>query len=121
MISDDKCIVFGCTNHKSQGEFVGNLCAPCHQYLTTGRVGPTISFLSALSQQPKCEITHSTKVKLDKSLRWNLKLDFNGYRPFEQIELEEMIIAGADVSRCRNYGEYEEAIVVVFEIKNRYQ
>jgi hypothetical protein len=30
----DKCIVFDCDNVKGQGSFIGDLCAPCHQYLT---------------------------------------------------------------------------------------
>jgi len=32
----DKCIVYGCQNHKHQGSFEGDLCAPCHRMLTTG-------------------------------------------------------------------------------------
>lgn len=31
-----KCIVFGCTNHKYEGQFVGDLCRPCHYVITTG-------------------------------------------------------------------------------------
>lgn len=43
-----KCIVKGCGNHKHQGKFIGDLCAPCHQYLTSGVVGKTTSFLGDL-------------------------------------------------------------------------
>ena len=32
----DKCIIFGCTNHKLQGRFIGNLCGPCHDMLASG-------------------------------------------------------------------------------------
>lgn len=70
---------------------------------------------------PDCKVVRSTKVNLDPSLKWNLKLDFNGYKPFENIELEDMIIAGAEVSRCQNYGDYQDAIVVVFELKDKHQ
>ena len=28
------CIVKGCINDKSQGRFVGDLCSPCHEYIT---------------------------------------------------------------------------------------
>jgi hypothetical protein len=66
-----------------------------------------------------CKVVRSTKVKLNTGLKWNLKLDFNGEKPFSEIDLEDMIIAGADISRCKNYGEYEDAIVVVFELKKR--
>jgi hypothetical protein len=43
-----RCIVHGCVNYRHQGRFVGNLCAPCHDYITTGRVGLTTSFLGKL-------------------------------------------------------------------------
>lgn len=68
---------------------------------------------------PDCEVVRSTKVVLDTRMKWNLKLDFNGQSAFDPIDLEEMIIAGADISRCKNYGEYEDAIVVVFELKRK--
>ena len=32
----DKCIILGCTNHKLQGRFIGNLCGPCHDMLVSG-------------------------------------------------------------------------------------
>lgn len=31
-----KCIVKDCENHVHQGKFVGAICAPCNQFLTTG-------------------------------------------------------------------------------------
>jgi hypothetical protein len=31
-----KCIVKDCENHKHEGGFVGNLCIPCHEFITTG-------------------------------------------------------------------------------------
>ena len=33
-----KCIVKDCPNKRSQGVFVGDLCAPCHDFITTGKV-----------------------------------------------------------------------------------
>ncbi len=30
------CIVKGCSNHRHKGKFVGNLCSPCHTFITTG-------------------------------------------------------------------------------------
>lgn len=50
-MSDTKCIVFGCSNHKEDGPFVGSLCAPCHGYITTGKIGYTDSFLGALARE----------------------------------------------------------------------
>ncbi len=31
-----KCIVKDCENHVHQGNFVGAICSPCNQFLTTG-------------------------------------------------------------------------------------
>lgn len=30
----EKCVVAGCENHTDQGEFVGSLCFPCHDFLS---------------------------------------------------------------------------------------
>lgn len=32
-----KCITKGCENHKHQGKFVNDLCAPCWKYITEGQ------------------------------------------------------------------------------------
>jgi hypothetical protein len=32
-----KCIVMNCSNHTDEGEFVGDLCSPCHKFVTSGR------------------------------------------------------------------------------------
>lgn len=39
----EKCIVARCPNHKHEGTFVGDLCAPCHTMLVNGepRYGKT--------------------------------------------------------------------------------
>jgi hypothetical protein len=44
----DKCIVYGCTNRKGQGVFVGDICGPCRRHLISGEVGPTASFLGEM-------------------------------------------------------------------------
>ena len=31
-----KCIVMDCVNHTDEGEFIGDLCAPCHRFVTSG-------------------------------------------------------------------------------------
>lgn len=33
-----KCIVMGCENHSHEGRFIGDLCAPCHASLVSGRI-----------------------------------------------------------------------------------
>jgi len=32
-----KCIVKDCENHTHQGKFVGELCSPCHEFITEGK------------------------------------------------------------------------------------
>ena len=32
-----QCLTLNCTNHVGEGMFVGDLCSPCHEYLTTMR------------------------------------------------------------------------------------
>jgi hypothetical protein len=56
------CIVHGCQNRNNQGIFIGNLCKPCHDYLASGKIGATTSFLGGMiparnySRQPSaCE------------------------------------------------------------------
>jgi hypothetical protein len=35
-LSAEKCIVQGCENHRGEGPFVGDLCSPCHSFITRG-------------------------------------------------------------------------------------
>ncbi len=32
-----KCIVKDCKNHTNEGGFIGDLCSPCHEFITTGQ------------------------------------------------------------------------------------
>lgn len=32
-----RCIVKHCQNHTDEGKFVGELCSPCHTFITKGR------------------------------------------------------------------------------------
>ena len=44
-----KCIVHGCSNHSEEGEFVGDMCKPCHDMITTGRADkPSDNFIHKL-------------------------------------------------------------------------
>ena len=67
----DRCIVARCSNHKSQGRFVGDLCAPCHHYITTGRIGATDSFLGELTAVRSIDWLESLKKRL---VRISIKL-----------------------------------------------
>ncbi len=46
-----KCITKGCRNYKHQGEFIGDLCAPCFLHITSGNVIPTESFVGDLQRE----------------------------------------------------------------------
>ena len=35
-MSNKKCIALGCKNHENEGGFVGDLCSPCYNMITTG-------------------------------------------------------------------------------------
>lgn len=45
------CIIAGCTNSKKEGAFVGDICSPCHNYIITGEIGATNSFLGELKMK----------------------------------------------------------------------
>ena len=55
---NDRCIVFGCGNKKGEGEFIGDICVPCYEMITTGRVDqPSTNFIAQLRNTPKELIT----------------------------------------------------------------
>lgn len=46
-----KCLVKGCKNNSEAGTFIGELCTPCHQMITTGDVHPkNITFIGDLAR-----------------------------------------------------------------------
>ena len=49
-----KCIVKDCMNHTNEGKFVGELCAPCWDYITNGNGVHSQAYRNA---QPKDEKT----------------------------------------------------------------
>jgi len=42
-----KCIVKDCENHTHEGKFVGDLCSPCHAFITTGEGGQSQAYRNA--------------------------------------------------------------------------
>lgn len=46
-----KCIVAGCQNHKDEGRFVGDLCAPCYNMITTGEIKYGTTFIHKLASR----------------------------------------------------------------------
>ena len=64
---NDKCIVYGCSNRKNQGSFTGNMCTPCHEFITAGIIGPTDSFLGEMekNRQELRQLLKDTWMMLD--------------------------------------------------------
>ena len=50
MILNNRCAVAGCMNDRRQGLFVGDVCGPCHQMITTGEVGCGDTFIHKLNR-----------------------------------------------------------------------
>lgn len=48
VVHGTKCIVKGCENMSDHGKFVGALCAPCHDFITTGRSFQSAAFRHAI-------------------------------------------------------------------------
>lgn len=58
-----KCIVKGCENHTHEGVFVGLLCGPCWNMLTTGEYNPSKAWFiqeidSLRNQFADCRVRH---------------------------------------------------------------
>ena len=56
-----KCIVKGCDNHKGEGQFVNDICSPCHRMLTEGVVTPSYNWFAteitiAIERTKKAEV-----------------------------------------------------------------
>lgn len=49
----DKCIVYGCENYKHEGYFIGDLCSPCHNMITSGKPNYGATFIHDLRDQVK--------------------------------------------------------------------
>jgi hypothetical protein len=61
----DKCLVFGCSNRKHQGKFIGDLCGPCHQMITTGCIGSGETFIHTLVKEANTNYSRGWDEALD--------------------------------------------------------
>jgi hypothetical protein len=48
-----KCIVKDCMNHTNEGAFVGDLCAPCWDYITNGNGVHSQAYRNAHPKEPQ--------------------------------------------------------------------
>lgn len=59
-----KCLVHGCENHSDQGRFIGELCSPCHEMITTGKVSPYgHTFIQELNKKLSHEQALNVKIR----------------------------------------------------------
>lgn len=47
----DKCVVKGCTNHRHQGKFLGDLCTPCYHMLMSGEIQHGATFIHDMERE----------------------------------------------------------------------
>jgi hypothetical protein len=52
---NEKCIIYGCNNKKNQGNFIGNLCVPCYEMITTGEIKYGYTFIHEINRE-KCRL-----------------------------------------------------------------
>ena len=64
-----RCIVWKCTNKTSEGSFIGDLCAPCHQFITSGEGRYSQAYRNSL------------KVIVEEGVRWIERLVTFGLDP----------------------------------------
>ena len=103
MKQDDSCIVFGCSNKKYQGEFVGNICYPCYNIITTGDTNQrSDNFIIAMADKLRSldvnekvkttPIISLTEVKIEFIKEYLGRLferaEFNNYNSLEDIHKE---------------------------------
>jgi hypothetical protein len=52
-IGRKKCLVMNCENHSDEGEFVGDLCFPCHEFVSSGRGTHSQAYRNARQVEPR--------------------------------------------------------------------
>jgi hypothetical protein len=86
-----KCIVKDCENHVHQGNFVGAICSPCNQFLTTG--------------EGKYSQLYRNTVAAEREACIKLLEDFSQTQMVPVLDTWRMgLIAGANAIRARGQG-----------------
>lgn len=72
-----KCIVKGCENHKEQGIFIGDVCAPCYDMLTTGKVKYGNTFIHQLQKNIEYSniLRNIDSIKTEYLVQYNIKIN----------------------------------------------
>lgn len=95
-----KCIVHNCSNTTDKGKFVGDLCFPCHQMLTTGQLSYGDSFLGELRREFEKLKLHVSYVPKDRDgLPINPALT---YKTTDGVRCKAKFIVDFDVTVTQN-------------------
>lgn len=73
----EKCIVKGCQNHRHEGRFVGDLCAPCHAMLTEGKYIASTAWFA--SEGLRAQHADALAVMADYLATWQKLPEISGY------------------------------------------
>ncbi len=75
---DKKCIIFNCSNKSSQGEFVGNLCKPCHDYICFEKGISSQAYRNYIEYNKNIMKIYKLKAEIDILKSKNKKLLYKG-------------------------------------------
>jgi len=81
-MNSKKCIVYGCVNHNNEGQFIGELCAPCYAMITSGIITPSKNFLWKNQEE---------KLKLQDLCRKLIEVYFDIARDKDGIQLYNIV------------------------------
>ena len=87
-----KCIVKGCRNHKYEGRFVGDLCAPCHTMITTGNLNPSYAWFGKEIESLRQQLAECQKdaARYHEIRRQNIASVNEDREPWEQLCTEKL-------------------------------
>ena len=89
----EKCIVHNCPNHKHEGSFIGDLCAPCHTMITSGEIKYGKTFVHEIRDRiEELEATLAKAVEIAEVLSGAVEYDYHGNvaDPEERQAIQEL-------------------------------
>lgn len=114
-----KCIVKDCTNHTHEGEFIGDLCSPCHEFITEGKGVFSQAFRNALHVSEVITFEDMRNLRHMSNPLYDLVSFANAPSTDEAYKVEEMAIPRCHLYRVRRLiEELEEAVVAIVEHKS---
>lgn len=107
----NKCLVHGCGNTSDQGQFVGEICSPCYEFITTGEGRHSSVYRNATKElQEKCDHLHKRSTELIEECRGLHRLKH------KQSQLVEWLIDRLGEHRSNLIGELERDVILKQEL-----